>query len=185
MRQLQDKIKEVGLPDVIQVRKVFDDKEKARSWEHRVLRRLRVRTNDKWLNKTDNKSYPILKGEDHPMFGRTGDKHPLFGVDREDISQSRKEKGMWKGSDNPMYDPEQKRKSIASRSGNNHHMKRKEVKEKVSGQNNYIHKDPVAFEKRMKQMEILNSRRKPCPYCGREMTLSSYGRHVKNHEKNL
>lgn len=45
---------EVGEPDIIEVRKIFDSSEKARAWEHKVLRRLKVIKNNKWLNKTDN-----------------------------------------------------------------------------------------------------------------------------------
>mgnify|MGYP003350767656 CR=1 FL=1 len=38
-----------GEPDVIQIRKTFDDKEKARIWEHKVLRRMKVIRDEKWL----------------------------------------------------------------------------------------------------------------------------------------
>lgn len=48
--------KEHGEPDVIQIRKVFDFKEKAILWEHNVLTRLNVIENEKWLNKTNNKT---------------------------------------------------------------------------------------------------------------------------------
>jgi len=43
-----------GNPNIIQIRKTFNDIKKARSWEHKVLRRLKVLTDSKWLNKTDN-----------------------------------------------------------------------------------------------------------------------------------
>lgn len=43
-----------GEPDIIQVRKVFDCQIKAREWETKVLKRLNVKTNEKWLNKSDN-----------------------------------------------------------------------------------------------------------------------------------
>ncbi len=43
-----------GNPDTIQIRKTFDSSEKARLWENKVLKRLKVIGNDKWLNKTDN-----------------------------------------------------------------------------------------------------------------------------------
>ena len=44
-------------PDVIQIRKVFDDQEKARDWESTVLKRMKVRIDERFLNKTDNKTY--------------------------------------------------------------------------------------------------------------------------------
>lgn len=43
-----------GLPDIIQIRKIFKNSKDARLWEHKALRRLKVVTNDKWINKTDN-----------------------------------------------------------------------------------------------------------------------------------
>lgn len=48
--------KEFGEPDVIQIRKVFEDSKKARSWENKVLKRMGVVKDSRWLNKTDNKS---------------------------------------------------------------------------------------------------------------------------------
>lgn len=50
--------KEHGTPDIIEIRKIFDDVQEARNWEHKVLRRLKVKNNDIWLNKTDNISMP-------------------------------------------------------------------------------------------------------------------------------
>jgi hypothetical protein len=42
-----------GEPDIIQVRKIFDNVNKARDWEYKVLRRLNVINDEKWLNKSD------------------------------------------------------------------------------------------------------------------------------------
>lgn len=44
-----------GNPDVVQIRKLFLSKEKARLWESKVLRRLYAPRKEKWLNQTDNK----------------------------------------------------------------------------------------------------------------------------------
>jgi len=43
-----------GEPDIIQIRKTFTDVAKCRVYEHTVLRRLKVLSNDKWLNKNVN-----------------------------------------------------------------------------------------------------------------------------------
>lgn len=48
--------KQHGDPDIIQIRKVFDDAEKARLWENKILIKMNVVNDEKWLNKTDNKS---------------------------------------------------------------------------------------------------------------------------------
>lgn len=47
---------ELGEPDVIQIRRKFDDISRARNWEHKVLRRIKATTHPKLLNQTDNKS---------------------------------------------------------------------------------------------------------------------------------
>ncbi len=49
-------ITENGNPDIIQIRKTFNNAEEARNWEYKVLKRLNVVKLTKWLNKTDNKS---------------------------------------------------------------------------------------------------------------------------------
>lgn len=41
---------EYGEPDVIEIRKKFDDPIKARNWETRVIQRLRAVQSDRWLN---------------------------------------------------------------------------------------------------------------------------------------
>lgn len=43
-----------GAPDIIEIRKTFSDSDSARQWESKVLRRLDVIHNDKWLNRTNN-----------------------------------------------------------------------------------------------------------------------------------
>jgi hypothetical protein len=40
-----------GDPDVIEIRRVFEDSDSAIDWEHKVLRRLKVMEKDNWLNR--------------------------------------------------------------------------------------------------------------------------------------
>jgi hypothetical protein len=56
-------IKQHGLPDIIEVRRIFDDRDTAIKWEHTVLRRMNVMTREDYLNKNDGKA--ILLGEEH------------------------------------------------------------------------------------------------------------------------
>lgn len=49
-------VQQHGDPDVIQVRKIFTDAQSAIDWEYKVLRRLRVRHRDLWLNVNDGKA---------------------------------------------------------------------------------------------------------------------------------
>jgi hypothetical protein len=41
---------ENGDPDIIQIRKIFTSGKECRDWEHKVLRRLKVYYNEKWIN---------------------------------------------------------------------------------------------------------------------------------------
>lgn len=45
--------KEFGEPDVIEIRKTFQLREKAVLWEHKVLSRMGVIYSDKWINKSN------------------------------------------------------------------------------------------------------------------------------------
>lgn len=45
-----------GEPDIIEIRKTFNDVNSCRNWEHKVLRRMKVTKRKDFLNKTDNKS---------------------------------------------------------------------------------------------------------------------------------
>jgi hypothetical protein len=44
-------VSQYGDPDIRMIRKIFDNKHTAMSWERRVLRRMKVMHEDKWLNK--------------------------------------------------------------------------------------------------------------------------------------
>lgn len=52
-------IEKHGLPDIIEIRKIFNNKEDAIQWESRVLKRLKIPNNDNYLNRWDNSIVPI------------------------------------------------------------------------------------------------------------------------------
>ena len=52
-----------GEPDVVQVRKVFNDKFKARMWEFRVINKIGAIKSDKWLNRGNGGLYFGLPDE--------------------------------------------------------------------------------------------------------------------------
>lgn len=43
-----------GEPDIIEVRKIFSNAQKAQLWEHRVLKKMLSSNREIWLNSTDN-----------------------------------------------------------------------------------------------------------------------------------
>lgn len=56
---------EHGDPSIKQIRQTFDSVTKARIWEERVLKRMHVVKDEKWLNRNDSMAPPIHLGKDH------------------------------------------------------------------------------------------------------------------------
>jgi hypothetical protein len=72
-------INQYGDPDIKQIRKTFNTIDEARNWEHKVLLRLNVINDEKWINKSNGKSIPAMPGELNPMWGRRGKDSPNYG----------------------------------------------------------------------------------------------------------
>lgn len=62
-------ILENGEPDIIQIRKIFDNKESAVKWEEKVLKRIKAHKRSEFLNKHAGKSI-ILSEEDFEIISR-------------------------------------------------------------------------------------------------------------------
>jgi len=182
-KTVQEYISLYGDPSIKQIRKVFLCKDSARIWENKVLKKLNVVFEDRWLNKTDNKSIEPLYGADHPNSKRRGKDSPLFGKTRPHyIAEIKRQEWL---KNNPMDNDESKNKSILKRSGDNHHMKRDDIKQKVSGENNWIYKKPGSLEERRQRFINMNEARKgmkyekiPCPHCNTDMPKNNFKRHV-------
>jgi hypothetical protein len=87
--QLRD---ELGDPDVIEIRKVFTDADKARAWESKVLRRLNVKLNESWINYHANEAprWDEKHREAH-LAGVRGRKYSARGKD----ALSERSKKLW------------------------------------------------------------------------------------------
>lgn len=74
-----------GEPDIIEVRQTFNDSLQAREWEHKVLRRLGVIRDEKWLNRGNGKAIPPSYGPKHTIefkkkqSERMKQKNPMVG----------------------------------------------------------------------------------------------------------
>lgn len=107
-KHVSDFRKNYGEPDIVEIRKTFTDSYSARLWENKVLLRMDVVRDDKWLNKTNNISIDVdaaLKGSKKPKSqsfkdkcrtNRTGKKHS------EETKEKMRQKalgrpGYWKG----------------------------------------------------------------------------------------
>ncbi len=183
-------VAEHGEPPVRQIRNTFDNAQAARTWEERVLKRMKVVVDHKWLNRTDNKSIAPLYGKDHPHYGKTGPAHHCYGIKqpKEFVEQQRQN---WIVN-NPMTDPDVVAKKVAKTSGNNHHMNRSEVVEKVSGKNNWIYQKPGALEERRQQFIEKNKARKGthykrflCQHCSKDYSSVQIKQHEQRCKSNL
>ena len=94
--KVKNTIIEFGNPTIRQIRKTFVDHMVARLWENRVLKRMKVVSSDKWLNKHDSMSPPI-----NP-FGNLKMKEPELRKKASDNN---------KGSGNPMFGKKQEQKT--------------------------------------------------------------------------
>lgn len=87
-----------GEPDIVEIRKIFDNREKALLWETQVLTKLNVRKNSKWLNRYDT-TYNGVTGPKPEGFGEKISK-ALSGIPKSEkhrasLSKSFKGKYTW------------------------------------------------------------------------------------------
>lgn len=99
--------KEYGEPDIIEIRKTFSCSSKARKWEEKVLKKLKIFETNKWLNKTTNisihpdhcaKAMKDKKGAMHPAYGRKNTFLSEYNV-KNNVNRNKK----FSGSLHPFY----------------------------------------------------------------------------------
>lgn len=86
---VRDFVAKHGDPPIKLIRRTFNDKKSARLWENRVLKRMKVVSNDRWLNKHDSMAPPINPFGNLAMrrpenrakakLNNTGSGNPMFG----------------------------------------------------------------------------------------------------------
>lgn len=91
-----------------EIRKIFNDVEKARDWEETVLQRLKVNKNPNWVNVCSARSRPIMLGDNNP-------------ARREDVRKKISESKLGKS-----------RPDVSERLSESHHMKNPNISTKVS-----------------------------------------------------
>ena len=74
-----------GEPDVIEVRRTFSDTMKAMEWENRVLRRMKVVEDVRWINATTNAAPHKSVRKHNPIPGALGAKKKLSGRTYEEL----------------------------------------------------------------------------------------------------
>lgn len=167
-------INQHGLPDIIQVRRVFDNKESACIWEQKVLRRMGVAQRDDFINENLGYGPPLrngrkdsqyalqmkrerMKGSGNHMYGMIGELHPNYGIS---------------------HTEETKNKISAANSGEKHAFfgkKRPEHSEKLRGSNHFNYGKPLRDEVRIKiSQTTLQKPKQKCLYC-------DFEHHIKGH----
>ena len=89
-KKVKEFCNEYGDPDIIQIRKTFTNPEMAKLWEDKVLRRMKVQSNDKFLNVRKDTFKGVIVTEE--MRKKNGDAHRgqipwNKGLKRPDISE--------------------------------------------------------------------------------------------------
>jgi hypothetical protein len=136
-----------GAPPVREIRHTFDNARAARIWEERVLKRMKVVEDSKWLNRNDSMAPPInllgnlamRKPENRAKarLNNAGSGNPMFGKKQQRIVCQHCNKevsvntfNIWHGSNCFVVNPDSKNKAINRNSGTNNPMygKKQEVK---------------------------------------------------------
>lgn len=179
-----------GEPDVVQVRKTFTDSATARLWEEKVLSRMKVISDQRWLNKTNSRA---IDPATHPR----GENH--WTVNNPEYSQYFSQFGPMSNSDTRMKVSGNNHYSRQPGYDNrNHPMKNQMTVDKmrasVSGDNHYTHasdydnsnhnsKRPEAKARRIEMNKQLftgyKHKKKTCESCGREIPANNYPQHLR------
>jgi hypothetical protein len=181
-------VKQHGDPDIIEIRKIFNEVPKARLWEHRVLKRMKVVQRNDFLNRTDNKSIAPMFGKDNPATRPDVQKKISDGVllwyETNDNPQlgttwTNEEKQEWselrKGENNPFY-------------GHKHTLENKQLySDRQQGKNNSFygkkHSDELK-DKWSKERTGIAKFTVCCLYCCKEVGINTFPRWHGNNCKN-
>jgi hypothetical protein len=148
-KHVKEFTKNNGDPDIISVRKTFDDIDSARSWETKCLRRLKVKDRTDFLNKTDNISISkesADKGRKNIDYKKVGQSLKNF-YDNADVSHVRTIK-------------ENRHKGIINKSKES----AQSQSEGISFYQKQSWADPIRKEERSKLMRKSKSKSQ-CPHC--------------------
>lgn len=95
-KYVKEKINTGDHPNIKRILKTFDSAEKARKYEEKLLTRLKVMYDDRFLNKTNNRSIPSrnMSGKNNGMFGK---KHKPSTIEKMKGEKSSLHKSKLKG----------------------------------------------------------------------------------------
>jgi hypothetical protein len=171
--------KKYGEPDIIQVRKIFSNPEAALLWEQKVLRRLKVIKNKRWLNQSVSSAHRIvgvsLPGILNPMYGKTPwnkgltkETSPILKKVGEKISSTKSEQD-YSSENNSFF-------------GKNHTEEAKKKMRKPRKNKGLLGKHKRSDSQRnfnKNQMLELHKRKKACENCGKIFDPGNHAKHIR------
>ena len=136
-----------GEPDVIEVRKLFSEKQKAQLWEAKVLKRLKVLEKDEWLNKTDCSSIketPEMRSKIWESRRKNGTDKQTFEQIQKRLETKRKNGTTGKGISKPVSQVKKRLKTLEEKgfggwknsSTHGENVKQARIKQGTWGKNN-------------------------------------------------
>lgn len=178
-KHVKDFRKEHGDPDVIEVRKVFGNRNDAILWEEKVLKRMRVRESDRWLNRNDQCAPPIMKGSEHPLYGIG---HSEKAKKKMSVNGKGKGKGIPKSEEHRKKISEARKKNWAT----NDKLKEKFAKKMKNNDYGKLHKGWIPSDETKQRMREkkkgVAQRLCCCLICQKEISISNIKQHYKaNH----
>ena len=189
-KYVTDFVTQYGDPDVVQVRKTFENVNDARGWEEKVLRRMIVIKDQKWLNKTNSRSIDPSthpRGENHwatnnPEYSRRISQFGPMSKKETRLKITGKnhytKKDNYDNSNHTMKRPEIVAKVKIAVSGDNHYTRRPDY-----DNGNHYAKRPEAKLKRAEMNKMLftgyKHKLKQCKQCLKEIPANNYPQHIR------
>lgn len=143
------------------VRKVFSSSAAARSWEERVLRRLHIHHNPRWIN-GNNCRFPILLGDANPS--KRADVRQKISASK--VGKARPDQAERMRQNHPMHNPETLAKMVATRksklaSGEIEIWCKGKKRDDISGKKHH------RFGKAYAPLADMNRVQYTCPWCAK------------------
>jgi len=171
-----------GKPDIIQIRKKFSSINSAQVWEKRVLKKMQVVKNSKWLNGHDSKSFDpstVPKGQNHWTKKNTAAALKWHKREGWDFTKQNTKQNLvrptgenhWTAKNTDAAKKHQLRMNSINNPNYNEDVKQK--KSAYLKENNPVHKDGVK-EKISKTLTGRKRPRKTCEYCNKDIADSIY-----------
>lgn len=202
--KVQQLIEETGADSFdVEIRKVFETKEQAVSWETRVLRRCRVLEDDRWINQ-NVAGYIVPTEESRKKISEYHKGKPKSEEHKLNLSKSQKGKSKNyiqteehrrknslanSGKNNPMYGPctpERAANISAAKKGkpakNKGMPMTEEQKAKIRATKaaNPTKMTEESIQARAEKLRGQKRQKLHCPHCGRDIAVGWYHRHGPN-----